>query len=58
MVDFIFTVFFCLKEAWSKTTSLVVVRHPLARLASVYQEKFVKYADNKESKNQFEINQK
>ncbi|XP_023326363.1 carbohydrate sulfotransferase 11 isoform X2 [Eurytemora carolleeae] len=36
-----------LQEAWSKTTSLVVVRHPLARLASVYQEKFVKYADNK-----------
>jgi hypothetical protein len=27
-----------LEDAWAKTTSIVIVRHPLARLASVYYQ--------------------
>jgi hypothetical protein len=27
-----------LEDAWTKTTSIVIVRHPLARLASVYYQ--------------------
>ena len=31
-----------LVSAWRNVTSLVIVRHPMARLASVYYNKFVK----------------
>ena len=30
-----------LKSSWSEVTSIVIVRHPMARLASVYYEKFI-----------------
>ena len=33
-----------LVSSWSQVTSLVIVRHPLARLVSVYYQKFVKLA--------------
>ena len=32
--------------AWSNTTSIVIVRHPMSRLASVYYQKFVELSDN------------
>ena len=33
-----------LAEAWSRTTSIVIVRHPLSRLVSGYYQKFIKLA--------------
>ena len=36
-----------LKAGWQKTTSIVVVRHPLSRLASVYQQKLVNLAEHR-----------
>jgi len=36
-----------LVQGWQQTTSIVIVRHPLARLASVYKQKFVNLASHK-----------
>ena len=33
-----------LVSSWAGTTSIVIVRHPMARLASIYYQKFVKLA--------------
>ena len=30
-----------LKSSWSEVTSIVIVRHPMSRLASVYYQKFI-----------------
>merc|ERR1711963_277443 len=36
-----------LQAAWKNLTSIVIVRHPFARLASVYYQKFVQLKDHK-----------
>jgi hypothetical protein len=33
-----------LVSSWADTTSIVIVRHPMARLASIYYQNFVKLA--------------
>ena len=32
---------------WKKVTSIVIVRHPMSRLASVYYQKFIELYQNK-----------
>ena len=35
------------KNQWNKVISIVIVRHPMSRLASVYYQKFIELYQNK-----------